>query len=135
MFGRMSSDFMRSNHSWSQNPQTSAGFTQWPVVGSECDQVVNVLGNPDGAANAIAMQASHAIMYTHGGTPDACYDHTAALGDSSPTNDATLYSCDAMTVLGCGTNYKDSNGNAVPGWTLTTSGLRGLQILYEAVGR
>jgi hypothetical protein len=118
-----------------QNPQTSAGFTQWTVVGSECDIVVNEPGNPYGAANAIAMQASHAIMYTHGGTPDACYDHTQALGDSSTKNDATLYSCDATTVLGCGTNYKDSKGNAVPGWTRTTSGSHGLQTLYKAVER
>jgi triacylglycerol esterase/lipase EstA (alpha/beta hydrolase family) len=118
-----------------QNPQTSAGFTQWTVVGSECDPVVNAPSNPDGAAGAIAMQARHAIMYTHGGSPDDCYDHTRALGDDSTKNDATLYYCDATTVLGCGTNYKDSKGNAVPGWTRTTSGSHGLQTLYEAVRR
>ena len=117
-----------------QNPQTSAGFTQWTVVGSECDQLVNVPGNPDGAAGAIAMQASHAIMYSNQDSA-TCYNHTGALGDSSTANDATLYYCDATTVLGCGTNYEDSNGNAVPGWTLTTSGSHGLQTLYGSVGR
>jgi len=117
-----------------QNPQTSAGFTQWTVVGSECDLVVNQPVNPDGAAGAIAMQASHAIMYSNQDSV-TCYSHTSALVDNSAANDATLYSCDALTVLGCGPNYKDSNGNAVPGWTLTTSGSHGLQTLYEAVGR
>ena len=64
-----------------------------------------------------------------------CYDHSGALHKSSPANDATLYSCDAVSVLECGTEYKESNGAAAPGWVLTTSGSRGLQTLYESAGR
>ena len=124
--------FMKELTKNAQNPQTSAGFTQWTVVGSECDPYVGSSLNPDGAATAIAMDASHAIMYTHGGSPDACYDHSSALGDSSTKNDATLYYCDTNNPTGnpCGTNYQN---NAK--WKKTTTGSRGLQTLYGSVGR
>ena len=54
------STFMNNLIKNAQNPQTSAGFTQWTVVGSECDPVVAAIDNSAGASNAIAMQASHA---------------------------------------------------------------------------
>jgi hypothetical protein len=118
-----------------QNPQTSAGFTQWTVVGSECDPVVNALDNPAGASSAIAMQASHAIMYS-AGTTATCYDHTQALHDSSTTNDAWLYYCDTNDPTGnpCSTNYRNLD-NTAPNWQETATGSHGLQTLYGSVGR
>jgi hypothetical protein len=116
-----------------QNPQTPAGFTQWTVVGSECDQVANEPGNPDGAAGAIAMQARHAIMYSQSDST-TCYSHTAALGDSSTANDAWLYSCDTNDPTGkpCGTDYQDLVNNWIQE---INTGAHGLQTLYEAVGQ
>jgi triacylglycerol esterase/lipase EstA (alpha/beta hydrolase family) len=125
--------FMEELTANAQNPQTSAGFTQWTVVGSECDQVVNEPGNPDGAAGAVAMQASHAIMYSQSDSA-TCYSHTSALGDSSTANDAWLYSCDTNDPTGnpCGTDYQDLANNWIQE---INTGAHGLQTLYEAVGR
>ena len=125
--------FMTTLNQYMQNPQTSAGFTQWTVMGSECDPYVGCSLNPDGAATAIAMQASHAIMYSNQDSI-TCYNHTAALGDSSTANDATLYYCDTSDPTGnpCGTDYNNATD---PNWAETTTGPRGLQTLYEAVGQ
>jgi hypothetical protein len=125
--------FMIELGNYMQNPQTSAGFTQWTVVGSECDIIVGSSLNPDGAATAIAMQASHAIMYSNQDSA-TCYNHGGALGDSSTANDATLYYCDTSAPTGntCRTDY---NNAADPNWAETITGAHGLQTLYEAVGR
>ncbi len=113
-----------------QNPQTSAGFTQWTVVGSECDLIVGSSLNPDGPANAVAMQASHGIMYSKSDSA-TCYNHTSALGDSSTATDATLYYCDTSDPTGfpCGTDYQDATSN----WGEITTGTHGLQTMYEAI--
>jgi hypothetical protein len=123
--------FMTTLGNYMQNPQTSAGFTQWTVVGSECDIIVG--GAPGGAATEIAMQASHAIMYSKSDSA-TCYSHTGALGDSSTANDAWLYSCDTNNPTGspCGTDYQDLTN----GWIQEiNTGPHGLQALYEAVGQ
>jgi hypothetical protein len=114
-----------------QNPQTSAGFTQWTVVGSECDPIVGSSLNPDGAANAVAMDASHAIMFSQDNSA-TCYDHGGALHDSSMANDATLYSCDTNPNVPCGTDYQNQAAT-VTNWVKTTTGSHGFQTLYEAV--
>ncbi len=123
--------FMIALGNTGQNPQTSAGFTQWTVVGSECDPYVGSSVNPDGAATAIAMQASHAIMYSNQDST-TCYSHTSALGDSSTANDAAFYYCDTNDPTGnaCGINYEGGTN-----WQFTTGGPHGLQLLYDAVGQ
>jgi hypothetical protein len=63
-----------------------------------------------------------------------CYDHTHALGDNNPTNDATLYYCDTTPNVPCGTDYQNQAAS-VTNWKKTTTGSHGLQTLYEAVGR
>jgi len=126
------SDFMNTLNQNAQNPQTSAGFTQWTVVGSECDPFVGSSLNPDGAANAVAMDASHAIMFTKDNSA-TCYDHGGALHDSNTANDATLYYCDTMTPnVPCGTDYQNQAAT-VTQWVKTTTGSHGLQTLYKAV--
>lgn len=125
------SDFINTLTQNAQNPQTSAGFTQWTVVGSECDPIVGSSLNPDGAANAVAMDASHAIMYTKDNSA-TCYDHGQALHDRSAANDATLYSCDTTPDVPCGTDYQNQAAT-VTNWVKTTTGPRGLQTLDEAV--
>jgi hypothetical protein len=130
------STFMNDLIQNAQNPQTSAGFTQWTVVGSECDRLMTLPGTPDGAASAIAMDASHAIMYSSENpkNPPTCYDHGEALGDSSTKNDATLYYCDTTPNVPCGKDYQNKDAT-VTQWKKTTTGSRGLQTLYGSVGR
>ena len=125
------SDFMNTLTQNAQNPQTSAGFTQWTVVGSECDPIVGSSLNPDGAANAVAMDASHAIMFTKD-NPATCYDHGGALHDNIAANDAAIYSCDTNPNVPCGTDYQNQAAT-VTNWVKTTVGSRGLQTLYKAV--
>ena len=100
-------------------------------MGSECDPIVGFQGNPGGAANAVAMDASHAVMYSQ---PDSvtCYDHSKALHDRSAANDATLYSCDTTPDVPCGTDYQNQAAT-VTNWVKTTTGSHGLQTLYKAV--
>ena len=120
-----------------QNPQTPAGFTQWTVVGSECDIVVNAPDNAAGASGAIAMQASHAVMYSQLDSA-TCYDHSQALHDSKHPNEATLFYCDTSDPVNspCGLTYEQYMGTlAAPGWVKTKTGPDGLQVLNNAVGQ
>ena len=127
VFGRMSSNFMRSSHSWSQNPQTSAGFTQWTIVGCECDLLVSPV-------SAISMNADQAVVYSTRGKSDntydnMCYDHGDALHDGNVINNALQYTCntDDPANSPCGTAYASTSGP----WTVG-QGPRGLQELYNA---
>jgi hypothetical protein len=104
-----------------QNPQTSSGFTQWTVVGSECDVVVT-------ADSAVNMQASHAAVYPRDAAP--CYDHGGALHDNSEKNDALLFYCDTSDPAKkpCGTDYR---GGSL--WQITETGKYGLSLLNKAM--
>ena len=110
-----------------QNPQTSGGFTNWTVIGSECDGYV-------GPINAIDMHASHVVVYATGSPDISCYDHNNAIHDSSTSQDAYQYYCDTSDPdnFPCGINYHPSPASGDK-WVSTESGPRGLSALYDAI--
>lgn len=104
-----------------QNPQTSGGFTDWTVIGSECDGVV-------GSAKAIDMHASHAVVYV--GDSNSCYDHGSAIHDTNENQDALQYYCDTSDPANspCDILY-NTGGN----WVYRENSPRGLLELYNAI--
>jgi hypothetical protein len=112
-----------------RNPQTSAGFTEWTTIGSQCDFVVIP------ASSSAGMDASHAVVYsgnvkvgTIKGTP-TCYDHGGALHDSNTKHDAPYYYCDTSNPdnNACTDQYQSSR------WSKTKKGLHGLELLYTRI--
>ncbi len=124
------SDLMLELRSSGENPQTSEGFTDWTVIGSECDNIAGGPLNPNGYANAIDMHASHAVVYASGS--DTCYDHSQALHDTNANIDAHQYYCDTSDPNNspCGTDYKKRSN-----WQKEKNRLRGLsELFYSATG-
>jgi hypothetical protein len=105
------SDLMFELRSLGKNPQTSGGFTNWTVIGSECDSILNLADPPIaggiGIASAVDMHARHAVVYS-----SPCYCDTSH-PDKSP----------------CGTDYNRRGGK----WKYTENGPHGLLELYNAV--
>ena len=112
------------------DPQPTKGLTTvWSVVGSECDNIVGGLLNPNQYANAIDLNANFALVYASGS--DTCYDHGGALHDSDTKLDAKYYHCNTSETGGspCGLDYNDKN----LAWKETAKGLRGLQLMYYLI--
>ena len=112
------------------DPQPTPGLTTiWSVVGSECDNVVGGLLNPNQYANAIDMNANFALVYASGS--DTCYDHGGALHDSDTKLDAKYHYCNTSETGGspCGLDYHANNRE----WKETAKGLRGLQLMYYLI--
>ena len=108
-----------------RNPQVSSEVeTSWTVIGSDSDLVIQYAeATGTGAANAVDMNARHAIMYT--ASP---YGHMETLNDmDTASQDMHEYYC--YTPLPdteiCGTDYK--NGN----WLYRENGLHSLQEVYN----
>ena len=122
------SDLMTYLSALGRNPQASGVTTDWTVMGSENDPVdtgaesTTVLGT--GAANAVDMNARHAIMYL---TPSN-YDHTQMLHDMDNINqDAHQYYCDTTDPENnpCGIDYKNGAN-----WKYRENGPRSLLEFY-----
>ncbi len=115
-------DLMLDLRKFGQNPQTSGGFTDWTVIGSECDGDV-------GPINAIDMHASHAIVYSQTGT-NSCYDHGGTIHDQIPNQDAAQYYSDTSDPDNspCSKNY-NIGGN----WKNMTNGPYGILAMYDAI--
>ena len=127
-----------------KNPQpdllTKGLTTEWTVIASECDNVVGGPLNPNSYANAVNMNADHAVVYAEDKRKksiNTCYDHGGALKDQSTNQDAQRYDCDTSDTgyHPCGIDYKDKNLEGEQ-WTSTKNGLRGLsQLYYSITGR
>jgi len=119
-----SSELMQELRFHGRNPQTSAGFTEWTVIGSECDLVMR----PN---NSIDMDASHAIVYPKEGLL-TCYDHSKALHDANLKRDANQFYCDTDNPVNspCGTDYRKTGNTR---WNKTGSGRHGLSQLYYSI--
>ncbi len=103
----VTSPIMSTLSQYGRNPQASTIPTDWTVVGSESDILINNAAST-GAANAIDMNARHAIIYS---SPPG-YDHLGALNDIDITNqDAHQYYCDTPDPNNnpCGTAYQGGN--------------------------
>ena len=112
------------------DPQPTKGLTTvWSAIGSECDNVVGGLLNPNQYANAIDMNANFALVYASGS--DTCYDHGGAIHDNNIKLDAKYYYCNISETDGspCGIDYNAKN----PEWKETAKGLRGLQLMYYLI--
>jgi pimeloyl-ACP methyl ester carboxylesterase len=118
-----SGNLMSELASSGQNPQTSGGFTRWTVIGSECDGYV-------AADDAIYMHANHAVVYAKGSPDGSCYDHSGAIHDQIPNQDAYVYYCDKSDPDNspCGTGYRSTSG-----WVRVNHGPHGLPELYNAI--
>ena len=114
--------------------------TEWTVIASECDKIVGGPLNPNSYANAVNMNADHAVVYADDKRKKAittCYDHGGATHDQSTNQDAQRYDCDTSDTGDhpCGIDYKDKNLEGEQ-WTSTKNGLRGLsQLYYSITGR
>jgi len=118
------SELMQELRNYGRNPQTSAGWTSWTAIGSECDPVMY-------PKSSIDMDASHTIVYADDETHNTCYDHSAALHDTHVMQDAAQFYCDTTDPGNspCGTDYKQVRRSRV-------NGLRGLsQLYYSITGR
>ena len=106
-----------------RNPQTSAGFTEWTEIGSQCDKAVQL------ASSSVSMDASHAVVYSGPKKIQTCYDHGGALHDSNTKHDAPYYYCDTSNpdTDPCTNQYQGSK------WRQTKTGLHGLELLYTRI--
>jgi hypothetical protein len=103
--------------------------TVWSAIGSECDNVVGGLLNPNQYANAIDINANFALVYASGS--DTCYDHGGAIHDNNTKLDAKYYYCNTSETGGspCGLDYNAKNRE----WKETAKGLRGLPLMYYLI--
>jgi hypothetical protein len=123
------SDLLTELATFGRNPQTSAGFTEWTEVGSQCDFAVLP------ASSSVGMDANHAVVYSGhvkvGPIKDTptCYDHGGALHDDKTEHDAEYYYCDTSDPNNnaCTDQYQSSR------WSKTKTGLHGLELLYSAI--
>jgi hypothetical protein len=104
-----------------RNPQTSAGFTEWTEVGSQCDFAVQP------ASSSVSMDASHAVVYSGTIKTPTCYDHGGALHDNNINHDAPYYYCDTSNP------NNDACTNQYTKWSQTKKGLHGLELLYTRI--
>jgi hypothetical protein len=109
-----------------RNPQSAEGFTEWTTIGSQCDLAVQP------AQSSVGMDASHAVVYAGPNFLDTCYDHSGARKDSKAKRDAKYYYCDTSdpSTNPCGSEYRPEQN---PRWRKTTTGLRGLSLLYDII--
>jgi hypothetical protein len=119
------SELMQELRNYGRNPQTSAGWTSWTAIGSECDPVMP-------AKSSIDMDASHAVVYAYDETHNTCYDHSAALHDTRVVQDAAQFYCDTTDPGNspCGTDYKQARSST---WRSRVNGFRGIEQLYNQI--
>ena len=119
------SDLLTELATSGRNPQTSAGFTDWTVIGSECDLVVLP------TSSAIDMDASHTIVYPKEGLL-TCYDHSKALQDANLKRDANQFYCDTDNPVNysCVTDYRKTGNTR---WNKAGSWRHGLSQLYYSI--
>jgi hypothetical protein len=107
-----------------RNPQASASLlTDWTVIGSEGDSFVINNADSTGTANAVDMNARHAIVYA-----SPAYDHMGALSDTDiVSQDAHQYYCDttAPDTNPCGLDYKKGRN-----WKYRENGSHSLLEVY-----
>ncbi len=123
------SDLLKELGTSGRNPQTSAGFTEWTTIGSQCDKAVQPTSSSAG------MHPSYAVVYSGTmkvgpikGTP-TCYDHGGALHDDKAEHDAPYCYCDTSNSdsNACTDQYQSSR------WSKTKKGLHGLELLYTRI--
>ena len=109
-----------------RNPQSAEGFTEWTTIGSQCDLAVQP------ASSSVNMDASHAVVYAGPNILETCYSHTKARQDANTKQDAQYYYCDTSDPRTdpCGPPYLPKDN---PKWHKTTTGLRGLSLLYDRI--
>jgi hypothetical protein len=118
------SDLLKELGTSGRNPQTSAGFTEWTTIGSQCDIAVQP------TSSSVNMDAHNSYVYSGPGkVAPTCYDHGSALKDSATKRNAWYDFCSSLNPSEnpCGQKYQS------PPWNFTKKGLHSLDLLYVTI--